>query len=85
MESMKTGKEIDKMFLRGLRAPKPNEHDKTLVVKVQDWAHADIRECIERINELTGELQAKEETLRMLFEIINKTYKQVLRIWKGKK
>jgi hypothetical protein len=32
---MKTGKEIDKAILRGLRAPKPNEPDKTLIVKVE--------------------------------------------------
>jgi hypothetical protein len=55
---------------------------KSETVKVLDWAHADIRECLERIDELTGELEAKEETLQMLFGLIDKTHKQVLRIWK---
>ena len=55
---------------------------KPLVVKVEDWAHADIRDCVKRIDELTGELQAKEETLQKLFKIINRTHRIALRIWK---
>jgi DNA-directed RNA polymerase subunit F len=53
-----------------------------VLTKVQDWAHADIRDCIERIEELTGELQAKEETIQMLFDIIDRTHEEVLRIWR---